>query len=118
MRIYDAEEGRIRIALAGDAMITRAMRPFREPAFLQVRELLHSADVRIANLEMLFHSYTAPPTSVPGGTYMQADPALVDDLMWLGINAVCAANNHSFDFGEQGILEHLEVLERAGLPNA
>lgn len=118
MRIYDAEEGRIRIALAGDAMITRAMRPFREPAFLQVRELLHSADARIANLEMLFHSYTAPPTSVPGGTYMQADPALVDDLMWLGINAVCAANNHSFDFGEQGILEHLEVLERAGLPNA
>ena len=55
--IYDSERGDISIAVAGDAMITRRMRPFQEPGFLKLVEILRKADVSIVNLEMLFHDY-------------------------------------------------------------
>ena len=53
--IYEAEQGNVSIAVGGDAMITRGMAPFREPRFLELVELLRSADASVVNLEMLFH---------------------------------------------------------------
>ena len=55
--LYESEQGNISIALAGDAMITRQMRPFREENFLKMQSLLQNADASIVNLEMLFHTY-------------------------------------------------------------
>lgn len=116
--VYESERGRIRIALAGDAMVTRRMRPFREPPFLGLQELLTTADVSVANAEMMFHDGTPPPTHAPGGTYMYAAPQYIEELQWLGISAVCGANNHMYDFGESGLLQHIAHLRRAGLPFA
>jgi len=36
-------------------------------------------------------------------------------LKSLGVHAVSLANNHTFDFGEEGFLENLSVLESAGI---
>ena len=55
--IYEAERGDISIAVVGDAMISRRMSVFREPNFLKLIELVRSADVSIANLELLVHDY-------------------------------------------------------------
>ena len=55
--IYNAEKGDISIAVAGDAMITRRMKAFTEPAFLDLVDILRKTDVSIVNLEMLFHDY-------------------------------------------------------------
>lgn len=115
---YEAESGDILMALTGESLITRAMKPFREPKFLELRDLLHSADVRFTNAEMLFHNYEDPPTFRPGGTYMRCDPRYIEDLMWLGINIVGTANNHSYDFGENGILTNLKYLDQYGMPYA
>ena len=49
---YQASSGEVTVALAGDAMITRALKPFTEPEFLALRELLRSADAAFANGEM------------------------------------------------------------------
>ena len=116
--VYEAESGDILLALTGESLITRAMKPFREPKFLELRDLLYSADVRFTNLEMLFHNYEDPPTYRPGGTYMRCDPRYIDDLKWLGINIVGTANNHSYDFGENGVLTNLGYLGQYDLPNA
>ena len=116
--VYEAESGDILLALTGESLITRAMKPFREPKFLELRDLLYSADVRFTNLEMLFHNYEDPPTYRPGGTYMRCDPRYIEDLKWLGINIVGTANNHSYDFGENGVLTNLGYLGQYDLPNA
>ena len=42
--IYEAERGDISIAVVGDAMISRRMREFREPAFLRLVDVLREAD--------------------------------------------------------------------------
>jgi poly-gamma-glutamate capsule biosynthesis protein CapA/YwtB (metallophosphatase superfamily) len=114
---YQSESGDIRIALAGEAMITRGLMPFREPRFLALRDLLHTADVRFANSEMLFHNFEDWPTYL-SQTYMRCDPRYIADLQWFGINLVSCANNHGYDYGENGVLTNLRNLEAAGLVHA
>lgn len=114
---YQSESGAIRIALAGEAMITRGLQAFREDRFLALRDLLYTADVRFANSEMLFHNFEDWPTYL-SQTYMRCDPRFIADLQWLGINLVSCANNHGYDYGENGVLTNLRNLRAAGLVHA
>ena len=115
--IYDAEKRDISIAVGGDAMITRRMRPFKEEAFLKLLRVLREADVSVVNLEMLFHDYESS-WQWSGATYTRSDPRNLDELKWMGIDAVTTANNHSFDFSEGGFLSTLQHCGEIDLPNA
>ena len=115
--IYDSERGDISIAVAGDAMITRRMRPFQEAGFLKLVEILRQADVSIVNLEMLFHDYESS-WQWSGATYTRSDPHNLDELKWMGVNAVTTASNHSFDFSEGGFLTTLRHCQEIDLPQA
>ena len=115
--IYDTERRDISIAVGGDAMITRRMRPFKEEAFSRLTDVLRSADVSVVNLEMLFHDYESS-WQWWGGTYTRSDPLNLDELKWMGIDAVTTANNHSFDFSEGGFLTTLEHCREVDLPQA
>ncbi len=116
--LYEAESGDIQMALTGESLITRAMKPYKEERFLKMRDLLHGADVRFTNAEMLFHNYEDAPTHRPGGTYLRCDPRLIEDLQWLGINIVGCANNHSYDYGENGVLTNMRNLDEHGMPHS
>ena len=115
--IYDAERRDISIAVGGDAMITRRMRPFKEEGFLKLANILRQADVSVVNLEMLFHDYESS-WQWSGATYTRSDPRNLDELKWMGIDAVTTANNHSFDFSEGGFLATLQHCCEMDLPQA
>ena len=114
---YDAERGDISIAVGGDAMITRRMRPFKEEGFIKLTELLRAADVSVVNLEMLFHDYEST-WNWSNATYTRSDPNNLGELKWMGIDAVTTANNHSFDFSEGGFLTTLKHCHDIDLPQA
>lgn len=116
--LYEAESGDFLMALTGESLISRPLTVFREPRFLELRNLLQGADLAFTHAEMLFHNYEPAPTTRPGGTYMRADPRLIEDLKWLGIDMVSCANNHTWDFGENGVLVNLENLDKYGLVHA
>ena len=115
---YEAETGNFTIALAGDTMITRKLMPFREDKFLQLREILRATDAAFANLEGTVHTWEEGTPGITQGTFMTTDPKLLDDLQWLGINMVSCANNHAFDYGEDGVLANLRHLEGTGIVHA
>ena len=115
--IYDSERRDISIAVGGDAMITRRIRPFKEEAFTKLTNVLRAADVSVVNLEMLFHDYESS-WQWWGGTYTRSDPRNLDELKWMGIDAVTTANNHSFDFSEGGFLTTLEHCRERDLAHA
>ncbi len=116
--LYSAESGDFQIIVTGDSIITRRMSVFREPDFRKLVELLRASDVSVTNAEILFHNYEDPPTTISGGTYMRAEPELIEELAFLGIDMVACANNHAYDFGENGVLTNLRYLERHGMPHA
>lgn len=92
-----------RMALAGDAIITRRLSVYREPAFVRLMDLVRGADASFVNLEMLFHDFEPYPMNESGGTYMRAEPALLKELTWAGFDMVARANNHTGDYGAEGM---------------
>ena len=115
---YQSEKGNFTIALAGDTMLTRKLTPFKEERFLKLREILRGADASFANLEGTVHTWDEGTPGITQGTFMTTEPHLLDELKWLGINLVCCANNHAFDYGEDGVLANLKHLDAAGLVHA
>jgi poly-gamma-glutamate synthesis protein (capsule biosynthesis protein) len=116
--IYQADKGNCTIALAGDTMLTRKLTPFKEEQFLALRELLRGADVAFANLEGTVHTWDEGTPGITQGTFMTTEPNLLEDLKWLGISMVSCANNHAFDYGEDGVLANIRHLHDAGIAHA
>jgi poly-gamma-glutamate synthesis protein (capsule biosynthesis protein) len=111
-------DGMFTVALTGDAIITRRLSPYKEPLYLDMIELVRSADASFVNLEVLFHDYEPYPASSSGGTYMRADPNLANELVWAGFDMVSMANNHTGDYSADGHRITRRHAETAGLLTA
>jgi len=111
----------ITVALTGDAIISRALSVYEEPAFLELRDLIRTQTAAFTNAEILFLDYDDPgviPAAQSGGTYMRADPDLAKELAWMGFDMVSLANNHTMDFGAGGLRANKRSIEAAGLVQA
>ena len=106
------------MALTGDAIITRKLSVYKEPSFLEMIKLIRSADVAFTNFEMLLHDYEPFPMHKSGGTYMRAEPSMAKELIWAGFDIVSTANNHTGDYGTEGMRLTLKYLNDYGLVNA
>jgi poly-gamma-glutamate capsule biosynthesis protein CapA/YwtB (metallophosphatase superfamily) len=116
--LYDSEPGDFSMMFLGDVMPTRRLAVFGEERYLQLREVCASTDATFANLETSVHRYLEGHQNISGGTYMTTEPHLLEDLKWLGINLVSTANNHAFDYGEEGIVATCRYLDAAGIAHA
>ena len=106
------------MALTGDSIITRKLSVYDEPEYLEMIELIRSADVAFTNLEMLFHDYEPYPMAVSGGTWMRGDPSLAGELAWAGFDMVARANNHTGDYGVEGMRLTTKYVAEAGMIQA
>lgn len=104
-----------RMALTGDAIITRKLSVYSEKPFLNMIKIIRDADVAITNFEMLLHDYEPYPMSVSGGTYMRGDPFLAGEIKWAGFDMVSLANNHTGDYGIMGMQLTLQYLNKEGI---
>jgi poly-gamma-glutamate capsule biosynthesis protein CapA/YwtB (metallophosphatase superfamily) len=113
---YEAELGNISIAVVGDVMMNRRLQGFREPEFLKMVDVLRASDVAIANLETQIHqfemSWAQKPESI---SWQVGSPECLDDLRWMGFDAVTTASNHSYDYNEAGFLATMENVKAHGL---
>ncbi|MDP2856789.1 MAG: CapA family protein, partial [Bacillota bacterium] len=109
--LYRSESKDLVLAATGDSLITRRLSVYDEPAFLQLFELVRGSDAAFTNLEMIFHHYEGYPAMESGGTWMQGDPALLDEMLWAGLNLFSVANNHSLDYSAGGLLATLRELQ-------
>ena len=106
------------MALTGDAIITRKLSVYNEPEFMEMIKLIRSADLAFTNFEMLLHDYEPYPMHKSGGTYMRAEPIMAKELVWAGFDIVSTANNHTGDYGVEGMRLTLKYLNDYGLLNA
>lgn len=75
---------------------------------------LHSADVLMINNEFV---YTNRGEALANKAYtFRTSPGRVKILSQLGVDIVGIANNHIYDYGEEGLLDSIETLENANLP--
>ena len=66
--LYEAEQGKVSLALCGDIMPSRRLAVFREPEFLALREILRGPDACFANLESMVVRYGEGSPAIRTGT--------------------------------------------------
>lgn len=108
---------RISVAVAGDAMIEREVSVREDTPLERLVGEIRDADVSVVNLESTVHDYEGYPRA-NAGMYMRSPPRALDDLTWMGFDAVTAANNHVGDFSHSGMLATMEHLEERSIPYA
>jgi hypothetical protein len=108
------------VALTGNTFIAQPIRHLQHERFHATVEYLRDVDVALTNLECALPDPDIPPQFVAGSgwgaTYMAGRPGMLDDLKFMGIDAVCTANNHVSDFGDPGILATIRHLKAKQMP--
>lgn len=107
------------VAAAGDAIMTRQVRSLEnDAAFMALVKAIREADAAAINLELnLFRLWDFPgyPQAENGGNYEVAPPEVAADLAWMGFDLFNHANNHTTDYGVEGMMATWKVLESLNL---
>lgn len=113
----------LRLLLGGDVMLGRfvdealgMMRP--EEVWGGLLPRFRAADARIVNLECALTRSDRPWERAPKVFHFRAAPSAVGVLKAARIDAVSLANNHVLDYETEGLLETMDVLDRAGIGRA
>src|ERR1039458_5418307 len=103
------------LSAAGDVMIVTPLAARQnDPEFMSLVNAVRKSDAAVLNVEGTFAGEDAYPIADTGVTWMQSDPERLKDLQWMGFNLFSAANNHSVDFGIQGLLDTIRTFQQAG----
>ena len=102
----------------GDLLYWRPVRAQIDSGMEQALRLVRAADFATANHEGTFFDLRTKRIAPREGSLMAGPPEMAEDIKSLGVRLVSKANNHSFDWGAEGLGEERRVLEAAGLPYA
>lgn len=105
------------IGLAGDTMLgrlvnTRISQTNYQYPWGDVLPILKKTDLNLINLET---ALTKSVRKVPKVFNFKADPDKVQSLVEARIDVCNLANNHILDFSEEGLLETISTLDKAGI---
>ncbi|MCA1371817.1 CapA family protein [Bradyrhizobium sp. BRP14] len=106
------------LVAVGDLIVTRALTRGNHPGFAAIVEILREADVTFGNMETnIFdaRSFRGSPQAEHGGAYHVSVPELGPDLKAMGFNLVSYANNHTFEWGAEGMRETCRALDENGI---
>lgn len=93
----------------GDILIDREQ---PETIFQYVADILRSGDITFANCEQMYSDKGCP--NIIHASY--SSPRNIPALLNTGFDAVSLANNHTLDWGIEGLLDTMSRLKEAGLP--
>ncbi len=107
----------------GDLIISRPLSQYAAtlPQFKSVLDVLHAADVLYGNLETTIfdaRNFSGAPYSWDGDWTNSSLPGVAMDLHAMGFGIVSRANNHSLDWGLEGMRETSRLLDQAGIVHA
>ncbi len=102
---------------AGDMLIQRVI-PLEYEGFREVSDFIRQGDARFFNLETTIHRGGLFGNQFNGGSFLRADPKVLDIARAFGFNMLSFANNHTFDFSYGGLKATLDAVREAGFVNA
>lgn len=125
LRVIDtAEENKVVLTFAGDILFDPGYAIYatylqrgsvlEECISPEVLSYMQAADIMMVNNEFPYSDGGVPQ---PDKMYtFRAAPESAELLYEMGVDIVSLANNHTFDYGEEGFLDTLETMEEIGMP--
>ena len=111
------DETVVELIAVGDVMLGRGVADEPQP-LADVASWLAAADLTLGNLEAAIVAQGTPrtaPADGPQPIILQAPPTAVSHLSSAGFDILSLANNHSLDFGPEGLAETAVRLQKAGI---
>ena len=105
---------RLQLAAVGDALLQRHI-PQETEHFRAVKDFLSRSDAAFFNLETTVHRGGLFGNQFYGGSFLRADPELLDDMKAYGFQMANLANNHMMDFAHEGLVQTLEHVKASGI---
>lgn len=106
----------ITLAFAGDTQAHGASTRINTVGLTSVAPVLSGADLAMLNLETAVAEDTSGLKPQPKTYTFVTGPRILDSIKAAGVDVVTAANNHSMDFGEEGMRRMLAVKKTSPLP--
>ena len=119
---------RASVHFGGDVMLGRRyLEPDRSTPFVhdeasarrvvaELGPLSAAADVTVANLETVVGDDLGDDLAQPAKRYLiRSTPLVTDALDELGVDVVTLGNNHAYDWGDEGVMSTLSILDAAGV---
>ena len=109
------------LAAVGDLIFSEPLSGSQDEPFKAVLSRLGNADATFGNLENTLidlRNFPGHPQAENGGTPLLGSPAVAKDLRHMGFNLVSRANNHTTDWGIEGMRATDQAAEEAGLVHA
>lgn len=97
------------VMLGRNVMLTSLAKKDSKYPFRKVSDFLKSADITFVNLE---NAIVKDCPKYETGYSFCGLPEMVEGLVFSGIDVVTLANNHSKNFGEKGLKETVEYLDK------
>ena len=108
----------MKFAAVGDMLIQRRL-PETYEGFEEIQNWIGQADAKYFNLETTIHREGECYGNVfHGGSYLRANPEILDDCKRYGFNMTSWCNNHALDFALDGVVKTWDNVEASGLVHA
>jgi len=107
----------MKFTAVGDALIQQPYAVGYE-GFAPIKDFIARGDARFVNLETtLNYPENVYGNQYSGGSYLRTDPKSLDTTLDYGFNMLSFNNNHALDFGFEGLLSTLDILDAKGIPH-
>lgn len=107
---------KLKITAVGDMLVQRRI-PHDSEGFAQVKEYIERGDARFVNLETTLHHGEFWGNQFCGGSYLRADPSVLEDVKAYGFNMLSFTNNHTLDYDRDGLMATKQAVDAAGFVN-
>ncbi|PSH60932.1 CapA family protein [Phyllobacterium sophorae] len=105
----------------GDLIVARALMKGGHLGLDAVAEILRNGDATFGNMETLIfdiRSFKGSPQAEHGGAYHISLPEVGPDLKEMGFNIMGRTNNHTLDWGLEGMRETGRILDESEIIHA
>jgi poly-gamma-glutamate synthesis protein (capsule biosynthesis protein) len=104
----------ITLLAGGDAIWTHKMSGTKDPRATIMFDQMRAADISFLNFEQVMTD-TGYPTIKE---VVMANPSIIEEFTWAGVDLVSTANNHFMDFGQPGLERTVQILESKGIKHS
>ena len=108
----------LKITATGDSLFVANIPQEYDADMKTVSEYISKGEVRITNLETNISKFGDFPGAYSGGTWLNVEPEIFDDLTKYSFNFYGTANNHCMDYSYHGMLSTIDELDKRGLAHA
>ena len=107
------------LAVVGQALIEHDPRLYLDAPLATVTPILDAADAVFTNLEVAIAGPGCHCTPTRDDVFFHGTgPEVLDYLDEIGVSLLSLANNHSWDYGDEGVVSTIEEVARRGFTHA